>query len=134
METRDGVTQPSRGGGEKGKQNGGAEVLEVSDQGTKATNDSKDEEDTVSFGNFIVREPLIVCDTTSDAVKRIYKFGTGLDFFMIAVCTAGAIGAGVAMPLMFLVMGRIVGDLTSYFTPFTTVTKEQFMHAIEKNS
>jgi ATP-binding cassette, subfamily B (MDR/TAP), member 1 len=50
------------------------------------------------------------------------------------ICTAGAIGAGVAMPLMFLVLGRIVGDLTSYFTPFTKVTKEQFMHGIEKNA
>ena len=53
---------------------------------------------------------------------------------MIAFCTAGAIGAGVAMPLMFLILGRIVGDLTGYFTPGSNVTQSQFMHGIETNA
>jgi hypothetical protein len=38
------------------------------------------------------------------------------------------------MPLMFLILGRIVGDLTGYFTPGSKVTKERFMHAVETNA
>lgn len=35
----------------------------------------------------------------------------------MSICTVSAVGAGIAMPLMFLVFGRLVGDFTGYFTP-----------------
>jgi hypothetical protein len=82
---------------------------------------------------------------------------------MMAICSLCAIGAGIAMPLMFLVFGRLVGDFTGFFTPQSPaakylsmpqnstvmhtssmllvardtsqpMTKEQFMRAIDKNT
>jgi hypothetical protein len=90
-------------------------------------------------------------------VKRILKFGDGLDFAMMGICTVSAVGAGIAMPLMFLVFGKMVGDFTGFFTPSPTpissftptnstlmhlmardskapMTKERFMREIDKNT
>ena len=66
--------------------------------------------------------------------KRILRSGDSLDYAMIAICVTCAVGAGIAMPLMFLVFGRLVGDFTDYFTPFTTVTKERFMNSINQSA
>jgi ATP-binding cassette, subfamily B (MDR/TAP), member 1 len=53
---------------------------------------------------------------------------------MIFICTVTALGAGIAMPLMFLVFGRLVGDFTGYFSPKPTSTKERFMHSVNQNA
>lgn len=53
---------------------------------------------------------------------------------MMGICVASAIGAGVAMPMMFYVFGNVVGDFTGYFMPFSKVTKEQFLLAIHRNT
>ncbi|KAF2667709.1 multidrug resistance protein 2 [Microthyrium microscopicum] len=53
---------------------------------------------------------------------------------MMLICLLTALGAGIAMPLMFLVFGRLVGDFTAYFTPGSNVTKERFMHGINQNT
>lgn len=81
-------------------------------------------------------DPIVIIpqENALTHIQRIYKFGTTSDYVMIALCTAGAIGAGVAMPLMFLILGRIVGNLTGYFTPGSNVTQGQFMHGIETNA
>jgi hypothetical protein len=52
----------------------------------------------------------------------------------MTACFFSAAAAGVAIPLMFLVFGRLVGDLTGYFTPGSNITKKQFMGQIEKNT
>jgi ATP-binding cassette subfamily B (MDR/TAP) protein 1 len=62
------------------------------------------------------------------------RSGDALDIAMIATCAACAVGAGIAMPLMFLIFGRLVGDFTDYFTPSTTVTKEKFLNGINRNA
>jgi hypothetical protein len=67
-------------------------------------------------------------------VQRILRLGDKLDSTLMAICAVCAIGAGVAMPMMFLVFGRLVGDFTGYFTPGTSVTKEQFKRAINQNT
>jgi ATP-binding cassette, subfamily B (MDR/TAP), member 1 len=61
-------------------------------------------------------------------------FGDGWDYFMIGLCTLTAIGSGAAMPLMFLVFGNLVGSFTGYFMPNTTITKQQFMAQVTKNT
>ncbi|KAF2399304.1 leptomycin B resistance protein pmd1 [Trichodelitschia bisporula] len=48
---------------------------------------------------------------------KILAFGDALDWTCMGICTFSAVGAGIAMPLMFLVFGRVVGDFTGYFTP-----------------
>jgi ATP-binding cassette subfamily B (MDR/TAP) protein 1 len=53
---------------------------------------------------------------------------------MIALCLVTAIGAGIAMPLMFVVFGRLVGNFSSYFAPGTTVTQAEFMHQVRQNT
>lgn len=50
-------------------------------------------------------------------LQRVLKFGDGLDTLMMLICSISAVGAGIAMPLMFLVFGKLVGNFTSYFTP-----------------
>jgi ATP-binding cassette subfamily B (MDR/TAP) protein 1 len=53
---------------------------------------------------------------------------------MMGACVLSSIGAGVAMPLSFIVLGRLVGNFTGYFTPGTTVTEHQFMHQVQINA
>lgn len=53
---------------------------------------------------------------------------------MMAICTACAIGAGIAMPMMFYIFGNIVGDFVGYFVPLTTITKAQFLAAVHRNT
>jgi ATP-binding cassette, subfamily B (MDR/TAP), member 1 len=64
----------------------------------------------------------------------VLKFGDNFDYFLMTSSFLSAVGAGIAMPLMFLVFGRLVGDLTSYFTPGSAMSKEKFMQQIEKNT
>ncbi|KAL4916432.1 hypothetical protein BDW62DRAFT_202762 [Aspergillus aurantiobrunneus] len=40
-----------------------------------------------------------------------------------------AMGSGVALPLMNIVFGRLVGNFTEYFIPGTGLTKEEFLSA-----
>lgn len=38
--------------------------------------------------------------------QRVLSFGTKFDYFLIGLCVLTAVGAGVAMPLMFVGMFR----------------------------
>jgi ATP-binding cassette subfamily B (MDR/TAP) protein 1 len=53
---------------------------------------------------------------------------------MMGLCLMTAIGSGAAMPLMFVVFGKLVGNFTGYFTPGSGITKAQFMHQVEQNT
>lgn len=52
----------------------------------------------------------------------------------MTACVLTAIGSGIAMPLMFVVFGRLVGSFTGYFSPNSTVTEAQFMHGVSRNA
>ncbi|TLD29668.1 P-loop containing nucleoside triphosphate hydrolase protein [Venturia nashicola] len=77
---------------------------------------------------------------------RVLRFGTKFDWFMIGLCFFSALASGIAMPLMFLVFGRMVGDFTAYFntTPPITIgnftfkpdvpTKAEFVAEVNKNA
>jgi ATP-binding cassette subfamily B (MDR/TAP) protein 1 len=60
--------------------------------------------------------------------------GDTLDFAMMAICIVTALGAGIAMPLLFLIFGQLVGDFTSYFSEGTTITEAKFMDAVTKST
>ncbi|KAF2623306.1 leptomycin B resistance protein pmd1 [Macroventuria anomochaeta] len=57
---------------------------------------------------------------------RVFKYGTALDYFLIALCCLTSIGSGIAYPLMNIVFGQLVGNFTNYFLPDTTVTRDEF--------
>jgi hypothetical protein len=92
------------------------------------------EEPQPGFGNFFVRSLLLERYFAANVNQRVLKFGDRYDYFLMTSSFLSAVGAGVAMPLMFLVFGRLVGDLTGYFTPGSKITKDQFMRQIEKNT
>ncbi|KAL2797225.1 P-loop containing nucleoside triphosphate hydrolase protein [Aspergillus keveii] len=62
---------------------------------------------------------------------RIISYGAkdgGL--FAIVLGLIAAMGSGVALPLMNIIFGRLVGDFTQYFIPGTGMTKEKFLGAV----
>ncbi|KAF1934701.1 P-loop containing nucleoside triphosphate hydrolase protein [Clathrospora elynae] len=63
---------------------------------------------------------------------RVFSYGTQLDFFLIALCCLTSIGSGVAMPLMNVVFGQLVGNFTNYFTLGTTVTQDEFQAEVNR--
>lgn len=63
---------------------------------------------------------------------RVFTYATKYDFILIVICCFCSIGAGVAMPLMNVVFGQLVGSFTSYFTPGTTVTRDEFQAEINR--
>ncbi|KAI0172630.1 ABC transporter [Hypoxylon sp. FL1284] len=52
--------------------------------------------------------------TISDYL-RVFGYATKWDFCVYAVAAVASIGAGVAMPLMTVIFGQLVGQFTSYF-------------------
>lgn len=81
------------------------------------------------------------------------SFGTKFDYFLIGLCVLTAVGAGVAMPLMFvgmfrmfytlfghylivtaIVLGNLVGNFTGYFTENSGVTRQQFDKALNNQA
>ncbi|KAF9693236.1 hypothetical protein EKO04_008646 [Ascochyta lentis] len=65
---------------------------------------------------------------------RVFGYGTALDYFLIALSCLTSVGSGVAMPLMNVVFGQLVGNFTNYFVPGTSVTKDEFQADINKLS
>ncbi|RDI87841.1 hypothetical protein Vi05172_g1888 [Venturia inaequalis] len=53
---------------------------------------------------------------------RVLRFGTKFDWLMIGTCFISALASGIAMPLMFLVFGKMVGDFTAYFNATPPIT------------
>ena len=65
---------------------------------------------------------------------RVLSFAHRLDWTIIFFGSAAALGSGVALPLMQIVFGNLVGDFVGYFTPFSTTTKEQFLASVSQNA
>ncbi|KXL48996.1 hypothetical protein M433DRAFT_4998 [Acidomyces richmondensis BFW] len=67
-------------------------------------------------------------------ILRILAFGSHFDYFLISICCVTAIGAGAAMPLMFVIFGRLVNNFTDYFVPGSTTSKAEYLRAIDHNA
>ncbi|RMZ91250.1 hypothetical protein DV736_g1479, partial [Chaetothyriales sp. CBS 134916] len=65
---------------------------------------------------------------------RILAFGKRSDHALLFVGMFCSIGSGVAMPLMNIVFGNLVGSFNSYFIPNTSTTKAEFLHSVSENS
>lgn len=65
---------------------------------------------------------------------RILSFGTRTEHGMLLVAFASACGTGVALPLMNIVFGNLVGDFNGYFIPGSGVTERQFKASVAKNA
>ncbi|KAF1850722.1 P-loop containing nucleoside triphosphate hydrolase protein [Cucurbitaria berberidis CBS 394.84] len=63
---------------------------------------------------------------------RVLSYGTKFDFFLMGLCCLTSIGSGIAMPLMNIVFGQLVGNFTGYFLPGNTVTKHEFQAEINR--
>ncbi|KAF2835687.1 leptomycin B resistance protein pmd1 [Patellaria atrata CBS 101060] len=80
--------------------------------------EKKDEKAEATFKNFI----------------RVLLYAKLLDWVLMGICLFASIGAGMVIPLMNIVFGQLVGDFANYFTEGTSVTKEEFKDAINKNT
>ncbi|KAF2870724.1 leptomycin B resistance protein pmd1 [Massariosphaeria phaeospora] len=101
----DGIEQPMQvAEAVKTEKDHAVESAEKDGQGTK------EKKPTANMGNYL----------------RVFSYGTRLDMFLMGMSCITSIGAGIAMPLMFVVLGQLVSDFTNYFIPGTAVTKQEF--------
>ncbi|EEH18239.2 hypothetical protein PABG_00802 [Paracoccidioides brasiliensis Pb03] len=64
---------------------------------------------------------------------RILGHGALLDKLLMGAAALCAAGAGVAFPLMNIIFGNVVGDFNGYFIPGSGVTKDAFLHSVNRN-
>ncbi|KAK3303119.1 P-loop containing nucleoside triphosphate hydrolase protein [Chaetomium strumarium] len=61
---------------------------------------------------------------------RIFSFSTWLDKVLLLAAVLTSVGAGVTMPIMNIVFGRMVNSFTGYFGANATTTYQMFENAI----
>ncbi|OCL04341.1 P-loop containing nucleoside triphosphate hydrolase protein [Glonium stellatum] len=84
----------------------------------KEKSDGKDNKEKASLKNFF----------------RVLSYATPLDWVLMGASLVASIGAGIAMPLMNVVFGQLVGNFAGYFMPNTTVTKAEFQAQVNRNA
>ncbi|KAK3375917.1 P-loop containing nucleoside triphosphate hydrolase protein [Lasiosphaeria ovina] len=62
--------------------------------------------------------------------QRIFTFSTWLDRLLLLSATITSMGAGVTMPIMNVVFGRMVGSFTGYYGADAATTYELFKNSI----
>jgi len=65
---------------------------------------------------------------------RILSFGNRNDHLVLLLALASALASGVALPLMNIILGRLVGNFNNYFIPGSGVTEEEFKHTVARNA
>ncbi|KAK3492300.1 P-loop containing nucleoside triphosphate hydrolase protein [Neurospora hispaniola] len=70
------------------------------------------------------------CKTALSDFIRIFSFSTWLDRVLVSAAVATSIGAGITMPLMNMIFGRMVGSFTGYYGADASTTYELFKNAI----
>ncbi|KAL4904152.1 hypothetical protein BDW74DRAFT_32483 [Aspergillus multicolor] len=66
---------------------------------------------------------------------RILSYGTGNYGWLLMILGLGcAMGSGIALPLMNIIFGNLVGDFNAYFLPDSDVTESRFKSTVNKNS
>ncbi|KAI1389238.1 P-loop containing nucleoside triphosphate hydrolase protein [Hypoxylon trugodes] len=65
---------------------------------------------------------------------RIFTYATKWDFCVYAIAAVASIGAGVAMPLMNIIFGQLVGQFTNYFKDATTISRGEFDQILSRQS
>lgn len=115
MSSSDPISSPSSG-------TGADEVANVQKDNPNATGNgtekAKEKEKAPPFSNY----------------WRILSFGNRAEhaFLVVALCSAAA--SGVALPLMNIVFGHLVGHFSGYFIPGSGVTEGQFKSSVAQNA
>ena len=65
---------------------------------------------------------------------RILAFGNRTDHIFLLVAFASALAAGVPLPLMNIIFGKLAGDFNKYFIPGSGVTEQEFKHSVSRNA
>lgn len=65
---------------------------------------------------------------------RVLGYATPLDRFLMVAGVICSGGAGVALPLMNIIFGHLVGSFNNYFIPGSTVTTDQFLSGVNSNA
>lgn len=98
------------------------------EQALSSTAASKDEETTVEVKAQPERE------ANFRDFLRIFSYATKWDFALMVVGCIFSIGAGMTMPLMNVVFGRLVGNFTSYFTPGAAPSQAEFNAVVNRQA
>jgi ABC-type multidrug transport system fused ATPase/permease subunit len=65
---------------------------------------------------------------------RILGYATWFDRCLMTVAAICSIGAGAALPIMNIVLGKLVGSFTGYFTVGSGATDGQFRADVDRNA
>ncbi|ORY66201.1 P-loop containing nucleoside triphosphate hydrolase protein [Pseudomassariella vexata] len=65
---------------------------------------------------------------------RVFSYAKPWDFVLMVMAAVASIGAGVTMPLLNVVFGRLVGDFNGYFMEPPRATQAQFDASLNRNS
>ncbi|KAI4863460.1 P-loop containing nucleoside triphosphate hydrolase protein [Hypoxylon rubiginosum] len=96
----------------------------MADDGAAPTHDRSSEPDTT---------PPQRTPTFSDYL-RIFSYATRWDFFVYAVAAVASVGAGIALPLMNIVFGQLVGQFTDYFRDAAALSREDFDRILDRQA
>ena len=91
---------------------------------TSSSDSSKQEADTERP----VREPQF-----SDYL-RVFTYATKWDFCIYIVASIASVGAGVTMPLMNVIFGKLVGQFTDHFRESSTVSSGDFQRLLNRQA
>ncbi|KAI1082957.1 P-loop containing nucleoside triphosphate hydrolase protein [Whalleya microplaca] len=65
---------------------------------------------------------------------RVFTYAKFWDFPLMITAALAAMGSGVTLPLMYVVLGALVGDFTGYFLPVPTLSRDQFQASVNRNA
>lgn len=65
---------------------------------------------------------------------RILSFGSTKDHAILLVALTAALASGVALPLMNIIFGKLVGNFNNYFIPGSGVTEAEFKRTVNRNA
>lgn len=57
---------------------------------------------------------------------RIFSYARGFERIALSLASLASIGAGITLPLMIIIFGRLIGSFNSFFTPGNTSTLDSF--------
>ncbi|KAH9989883.1 P-loop containing nucleoside triphosphate hydrolase protein [Xylariaceae sp. FL0662B] len=65
---------------------------------------------------------------------RIFSYATKWDFVVYAIASLASVGAGVALPLMNIIFGQLVGQFTNYFKDPSAMSRNDFQRILDRQA
>lgn len=65
---------------------------------------------------------------------RVFSYATKWDFVMMVAGGIASIGAGITLPLMNIIFGKLVGQFNDYFTADTTQDQASFQKLLNRQA